>query len=150
MHLSVTVILPNDHVFATTPQEMAGRAKGVFPVEDRVPGALGEGFDLLEWYESLSSLTPTHLIVRAADEFQATIPWDQLEGALFQYAIGGEPLTKGRPIRLYVPDGTSACLNVKSVVYVRIANDKSLGEEATYGFMNEVSPDQLTKRLKSR
>lgn len=161
--MSVTLIFPNNYQIVTSPQEMAVLTNNTFPVADRVQGIEGEAFDLLEWYaEALKSvseeggvqplplLTPTHLIVRAADEFQATIPWDQLGNALLQYAINGEPLVKAKPIRLYVPDGTSACLNVKSVVSLRFVADSKLGDEAGYGFLNEISQIQLTKGLRSR
>ncbi|MCD9022797.1 hypothetical protein K7P76_13310 [Cohnella sp. NL03-T5] len=135
---------------------MASLSNDVFPVANRVPGAEGEGFDLRSWFslfiQSLNETyaEPTHLVVRASDEFQATIPWGQLNNALLQFAVNGLPLVKGRPIRLYVPDGTSACLNVKSVVYLRFVSDAALGEEAEYGFVNEISPNQLAKGLKSR
>jgi hypothetical protein len=153
--------MPNDVSFTTTPLEMANLSGEVFPVEARVPGTIGEGFDLIQWYSAFrDSLmespwkhqfeAPTHLSVRAADEFQATIPWSQLNGSLLQYAIDGQPLAKGYPIRLYVPDGTSACLNVKSVTTMRFIDDAALGEEATYGFLNEITPSQLSKGLKSR
>ncbi len=158
--MSVTVIFSNDVKIVTSPPEMAALSNNVFPVADRVPGVSGEGFDLLSWYSgALRSLNggkgglpaePTHLIVRASDEFQATIPWEQLSHALLQFAVNGEPLVKGRPIRLYVPDGTSACLNVKSVVSLRFVADSKLGDEAGYGFLNEVSPTQLIKGLKTR
>ncbi|RED64039.1 hypothetical protein [Cohnella lupini] len=160
--MSVTVILPNKYQFLTDPKAMAELSNDVFPVADRVPGTIGEGFDLQSWYsavlrtvtdeakEGLPAGQPTHLTVRAADEFQATIPWGQLSKALFQYAVDGLPLAKGQPIRLYVPDGTSACLNVKSVVTVKIVSDALLGEDATYGFLNEVSPSLMLKGLKSR
>jgi hypothetical protein len=158
--------MPNQVQFVTSPSEMAVLSKDSFPVATRVPGAEGEGFDLRSWYSSAlrcltgtaagsgegknSNTQPTHLIVRASDEFQATIPWRQLNNALFQYSINGEPLVKGHPIRLYVPDGTSACLNVKSVVSLQFVSDAALGDEAGYGFLNEISPDQMTKGLKSR
>ncbi|QMV43703.1 molybdopterin-dependent oxidoreductase [Cohnella cholangitidis] len=158
--MSVIVILPNEEKSETTPVAMAELSNELFPVSARVPGTVGEGFDLLKWYRAYVRLNvadgnptpeePTHLIVRAADEFQATIPWQQLDNALFQYAIDGQPLVKGKPLRLYVPDGTSACLNVKSVVSIRFATDAALGEEAKYGFLNEVSPDLMIKGLKTR
>jgi hypothetical protein len=86
---------------------------------------------------------PTHLKVEAADEFQALMPWSQLEQALFLYAQEGKPLQKGAPIRLYVPNGSSECLNVKSVMKIWFLHDASLGEEATYGFKNTVTLDDL-------
>jgi hypothetical protein len=161
--LSVSVILPNALEFATSPSEMAATAANTFPVNARVPGTEGSGFGLLEWYQAfvdsitvgesearLTLPTPTHLIVRATDEFQAMIPWSQLATALIQFEMNGQPLAKGYPIRLYVPDVTSACLNVKSVVQLRFLADATLGDDAEYGFRNEISPTQLTKGLRTR
>lgn len=134
--------------------ELAG-AGASFPASARVPGAAGEGFDLGAWYaaliaekvESEDSVlpVPTHLVVRAADDFQAIVPWSQLEQAFFQYAADGKPLTNGGPLRLYVPDGTSACLNVKNVVYVRFAAEPLLGEDASYGFVRQITPERLSR-----
>lgn len=149
--LSVTVILPNEEKFVTTPLEMAALAGQVFPVAERVPSATGEGFDLMDWYSAVyrSFDNMTHLIVRASDEFQAIIPREQLNKALLQLSIDGAPLQKGGPLRLYVPDGTSACLNVKSVITLQLAANPKLGEEAGYGFMNEISHIKLIKGKKS-
>lgn len=143
--MSVTVILPNGERIVTSPQEMASLSGQVFPVALRVPDAAGEGFDLMDWCTRILP-TPadmTHLIVRAADEFQATIPRKQLSKALLQYSIEGNPLVKGGPLRLYVPDGSSACLNVKSVVLFQFVIDPKLGEDASYGFRNEISQIQV-------
>jgi hypothetical protein len=87
--LSVTLVFPNNNQLVTSPQEMAALTNNTFPVADRIQGIEGEGFDLLDWYaaalqsvsgegEVQSLPAPTHLIVRAADEFQATIPWEQI------------------------------------------------------------------------
>jgi hypothetical protein len=159
--LSVTLVFPNNNQLVTSPQEMAALTNNTFPVADRIQGIEGEGFDLLDWYAAaLQSVSgegevqplpaPTHLIVRAADEFQATIPWEQLSNALLQFAINGEPLVKAWPLRLYVPDGTSECLNVKCVVSLRFVTDNKLGDKAGYGFLKEISPIQMTKGLRSR
>ncbi|MFC5529350.1 hypothetical protein [Cohnella yongneupensis] len=126
----------------TNPLDMRNLAGTTFAVSTRVPGVPGEAFDLMAWYTAAArdqegtvnpAPEPTHLLVRAADGFEAVVPKSQLKGALFQFAIDGMPLTKGGPLRLYVPDGTSACLNVKSVVSVVLAADDSLGDEAGYG-----------------
>ncbi|MBB6672345.1 molybdopterin-dependent oxidoreductase [Cohnella nanjingensis] len=153
--MSVIVKWPGGRIDETTPEAMASKAGRSFSVDARVPGAEGEGFALLEWYGAASEAAddraaPTHLIVRAADGFQAVIPWDQLGQALLQYAVNGRPLERGRPMRLYVPDGSSACLNVKSVTELRIARDAEFGDEAGYGFVNEISPGQLREGLKIR
>nr|WP_275984167.1 hypothetical protein [Paenibacillus hamazuiensis] len=122
-------------------------------LSQRVPGTYGRAFDVASWYEArkkqadaAADLRPTHMKVEAADEFQACIPWGQLGSAAFLYEQDGAPLKKGFPIRLYVPDGSSECLNVKSVVHVWFLYDESLGEEATYGFKNTFSPEQLRKK----
>ena len=77
--------------------------------------------------------------VAAADGFEAVIPWEQLDRAVFLYEQNGNPLKKGYPIRLYVPDGTSQCLNVKGVVDIFFLKDAGLGKEASFGFKNNVS-----------
>ncbi|MBW5447786.1 hypothetical protein GE107_17160 [Cohnella sp. CFH 77786] len=143
---------------ATSPMEMAELAGESFPASGRVPGTAGEGFDLAAWTAALSSRfpsafaapsAPTHLIVKAADEFEAVVPWDQLKGAFFLFSQDGAPLAKGGPLRLYVPDGTSACLNVKSVTDIRFAADPGRGNEASYGFRNEISPVRLSQGFKA-
>lgn len=149
--MSVSIYYEDGSSAAVTPESMAELAGDVFAAAERVPGAAGEAFDLNAWYEAVAAnrateqlkasspgLKPTHLIVRAADEFEAVIPWAQLGSAFFQFRVEGKPLTKGFPLRLYVPDGSSACLNVKSVVTIRLVSDLSLGGDATYGFRNEV------------
>ncbi|WP_310186225.1 hypothetical protein [Bacillus sp. 3255] len=130
--------------------DMVHLANGTLAVEDRVPNVRGEGFDLQSWYESWRSSRggteqgdPTHVKVEAVDEFQALMPWHQMGTAFFLYAQDGEPLKKGYPIRLYVPDGSSECLNVKSVVHIWFLHDAALGEEATFGFKNKVTLDEL-------
>ncbi|WP_372662071.1 hypothetical protein [Cohnella sp.] len=149
--MSITVILPNEEKIVTSPQEMAAKSGHVFPIAERVPEASGEGFDLLDWYMSMQQTyaNMTHLIVRASDEFQAVIPRGQLIKALLQYSIDGNPLIKGGPLRLYVPDGSSACLNVKSMVSLQFIANPKLGEEASYGFLHEVSQIQIIKGKKS-
>ncbi|UUZ80613.1 hypothetical protein LJK88_38115 [Paenibacillus sp. P26] len=115
----------------------------------------GQAFDWLSWHrawlqrrQAEGSRPPTHIEVEAADEFQARVPWDQLGRALILYAQeNGEPLRKGYPIRLYVPDGSSECLNVKSVVRLSLLYDGEAGMEAAYGYKNTVSPDELRKSL---
>ncbi|AJY77330.1 hypothetical protein VN24_25680 [Paenibacillus beijingensis] len=137
-------------------QEIAALAPGHFPITERVEGVSGKAFDWLSWYKAwcerqqgAPARIPTHLQVEAADEFQATVPWNQLDKALFLYAQeNGEPLKKGFPIRLYVPDGSSECLNVKSVVAIRVLYDGAAGDEATYGYKNMVTPDELFKTIK--
>ncbi|MFC4768768.1 molybdopterin-dependent oxidoreductase [Effusibacillus consociatus] len=84
----------------------------------------------------------THVIFHAADEFAATIPISELQEAIFLYKSNGEPLKKGFPVRLIVPDGSSDCLNVKSVVKVEfVAADPA--DPASFGFKNLVGETEL-------
>ncbi|NOV01303.1 hypothetical protein [Paenibacillus planticolens] len=135
---------------AFTVQEMVGLAETKLALEDRVPNAAGDVFDLKSWYGSWKSSRggqhegePTHLKVEAVDEFQALMTWAEADSAVFLYAQDGEPLKKGYPIRLYVPDGSSECLNVKSVVKIWFLHDAALGEKAAFGFKNKVTLDEL-------
>lgn len=159
--MNVIVQTPDGVWTETSPPEMAALAGRSFPASDRVPGAVGEAFDLADWIAAyaarrtgtsdvVAATAPTHLIVRAADEFEAIIPWTQLKEAFFLFALNGAPLAKGGPLRLYVPDGSSACLNVKQVTHIRIAADPEMGDQAGYGFRNEISPARLTQRFTTR
>ncbi|UKS24384.1 hypothetical protein LOZ80_22470 [Paenibacillus sp. HWE-109] len=152
---SETYIRVSDtHIAAETMtvSEMVKLAGQTIALEDRVPNVQGNAFDLKDWYRSWKSVRnqesaePTHVKVEAVDEFQALMPWAELDKALFLYAQAGEPLKKGYPIRLYVPDGSSECLNVKSIVSIWFLHDPSLSAEATYGFKNKVTVDELKIR----
>ncbi|MEV5030101.1 hypothetical protein [Paenibacillus sp. LPE1-1-1.1] len=140
--------------FATSPEEMAMLAGKSFPIAQRVPGAFGDAFDWQRWYsawlEKVGGVeavpAPSQLIVEAADTFEASIPWEQLGEAAVLYKLDGEPLQKTGPIRLYVPNGSSKCLNVKSIVKLKIGHNASSGtEEATYGFKHTFSAEELRK-----
>ncbi|KZE79237.1 hypothetical protein [Paenibacillus elgii] len=137
-----------------TVNELAAIAPRKFPVQERVSGVTGNAFDWPAWYEAWirtqqaePGRTPTRLEIEGADEFQAGIPWSELEQALVLYEQeDGSPLAKGYPIRLYVPGGSSECLNVKSVVRIRILYAEEAAEKAaTYGFKNTITPEQLLK-----
>lgn len=139
---------------AVVMSELAGE---VFAIDTRVPGASGLAFDWKKWFEEwlflLSYTTqaklpqPTHLKLYAADSFEATIPWAQLQGAAVLFAeTDGSPLAQAGPIRFYVPNGTSKCLNVKNVVRIVIGTEEALGDEAAYGFKNQWSADELRKK----
>jgi hypothetical protein len=129
-------------------------APRVVALADRVPGVEGTAVEVQEWYRSWQKQLqpqeravsePSQMTVEASDEFQATISWDELGEAVFLYEQGGKPLAKGFPIRLYVPNGSSECLNVKSVIQIRfIYND--VHKEATYGFKNHISLEDLKYR----
>ncbi len=133
-----------------TLQEMVDAAPVRLNLAERVPKAEGEAFDLKAWYRSWKQTNggegvtePTHLRVEAVDEFQALMAWSQLDQAACLYASGGAPLQKGYPLRLYIPNGSSECLNVKSIVKLEFIHDPSLGDEAAYGFKNQISAEEL-------
>jgi hypothetical protein len=122
-------------------------------INERVPEVEGKAIDLYSWYtvwakaRKLSQAAPpTHLSVEAADEFCATIAWVELQKALLLYEQDGKSLVKGYPIRLYVPDGSSACLNVKSVVKLEFIHQSELEPTASYGFKNKITLDELKKK----
>lgn len=136
-----------------TAQQLREFGGDVFPISERVPGAAGLAVDFHRWYAAwraasglTTAETPAALHVRAHDAFEAHIPWEQLDGAAFGIADeDGAPLSRGGPIRLYVPGGASDCLHVKQLA-VMVFDERSLPEdEATYGFRNIVAPDQLRK-----
>jgi hypothetical protein len=127
------------------------------PMNERVPTVEGNAFELKAWYghwiatkQGRTAHDPTHLQVEAIDEFQATIPWSQLDEAVFLYAQEGKDLIKGYPLRLYVPHGSSECLHVKSVVKMWFLDAPDLGHEATYGFKNAISIEQLMQDSQKR
>ncbi|MCS7463649.1 hypothetical protein N0M98_26435 [Paenibacillus doosanensis] len=137
-----------------TATEMSAAAPVHLPLQERVPGVSGQAFELKSWYRAWTKQRkalpgqeqePALMRVEAADEFQATIPWSQLDQAVFLYEQDGKPLHKGFPIRLYVPDGSSECLNVKSIVTIRFLYSEK-ADEASYGFKNVVSPEDLRLR----
>ncbi|WP_246096600.1 hypothetical protein [Paenibacillus sinopodophylli] len=137
----------------TTPKDMASLAGASFGIAERVPETSGEAFDWQSWYTnwveeqngSEAMPEPSHLIVEAADTFEAVIPWEELGDAAVLYAQEGQPLTKSGPIRLYVPNGSSRCLNVKSIVKLRFVRhaEGAIPEDASYGFKNTITVDQL-------
>ncbi|MBE1441386.1 molybdopterin-dependent oxidoreductase [Paenibacillus sp. OAS669] len=135
-----------------TVAELCSLAPVHFPIGERVPGVEGLAFELKSWYEAwmkrreaVTDREPVVMKVEAADEFQASIPWEQLDRAAFLYEQDGKPLQKGFPIRLYVPDGSSECLNVKSVVSIRFEYNSTV-HEASYGFKNKISIEELKRR----
>jgi len=113
----------------------------VLPIVPAFAGNATPFPSLLEMIRPLSEAT--HVIFHASDEFQATIPLGDLEQALLLFQTPEQtPLQKGFPVRLIVPNGSSECLNVKSVVRIEfVAGDRE--QEATYGFKNLVAPSEL-------
>lgn len=85
-------------------------------------GVAGSGFLVSSLYESIKGAkaeAPEGIRVEAVDGFYAVIPWAECQTAFFQHAgEKGEVLGKGGPLRLYVPNGSSECLNVKSVICI--------------------------------
>jgi len=91
------------------------------PVDDYVPRKQAEAVslkDLLQRY----SISPdySHAIFTAEDGFLQKIARQELDRAFFVFKQKGEPLTKGFPVRLYIPENESDCLNVKSVVRIQL------------------------------
>ncbi|SFI92811.1 hypothetical protein SAMN02799624_02720 [Paenibacillus sp. UNC496MF] len=134
-----------------SPEEMAASAGIVFPLAERVSGAAGDAFDFGAWFARFREREgadpgeplPTHLKLEAADTFEAVIPWEQLTDAAVQFALDGAPLPKNGPVRLYVPNGSSECLNVKSIVAFRLLRDEARRGEASYGFKRTFSADDM-------
>lgn len=133
--------------------EMAELAPVRLKAAERLPEVNGLAFDWPSWYAAWTKRQggaeaplPDGLQVEAADRFQATIPWTDLGQSFFLYAeSNGEPLQKGYPLRLYVPDGSSACLNVKSVVVIRPLYGADRAAEATYGFRTRLTTEEMRK-----
>jgi hypothetical protein len=125
----------------------------ILQIDERVPDEEGKAIDLISWYTLWTKASdqvliefPTHLIVEASDEFTATISWSELQLAVLLFEQEGLPLIKGFPLRLYVPDGSSACLNVKSVIKLNFIHQTDLETTATYGFKNTLTIDELRKK----
>ncbi|MCQ6558587.1 hypothetical protein [Paenibacillus mendelii] len=145
---------PGTEPALTSAEAMAGLAGSVFPLAKRIEDGIGEAFEFAKWYEAWRKLNglgadaphPTHLKVEAADTFEAIIPWEQLKDAAIQFSIGGKPLVKGGPVRLYAPNGSSACLNVKSIVKFLFVMDIDHRDYVAYGFKNTVSTQELLKK----
>ncbi|HEY0827943.1 MAG TPA: molybdopterin-dependent oxidoreductase [Bacilli bacterium] len=150
--MEIAIYDGNGQAVYLTVEEMVAQAPLLLPLDQRVPGIEGKAFDLKQWYfawragrDELSPL-PTYMLVEAVDQFQARIPWGQLDQAVLLYSQNGLPLEKGFPIRLYVPDGSSNCLNVKSIVRFDFIRNDEQGVEAEFGFKNRISTDELKKR----
>jgi hypothetical protein len=146
-------IIEKDKVLKLTVEEMVAMNPLIVHIDERVPGIEGKAIDLISWYtlwakarEQVLVEFPTHLTVEAADEFTATISWPELQLAVLLFEQEGMPLKKGFPLRLYVPDGSSACLNVKSVIKLNFIHQTDLETTATYGFKNTITIDELRKK----
>lgn len=94
------------------------------PVEDYVPRKQAEAVlfrDIMKQYSISSDFS--HAIFTAEDGFTQKIDSQELGNAFLVFKQKGEPLTKGYPVRLYVPGNESDCLNVKSVVSIQLVNE---------------------------
>jgi hypothetical protein len=150
MHI---LIIEKEKVHQLTVEEMVEMNPLIVQIDERVPGVEGKAIDLISWYtlwakadDQVPVEFPTHLTVEAADEFTATISWSELQLAVLLFEQEGLPLKKGFPLRLYVPDGSSACLNVKSVIKLTFIHQTDLETIATYGFKNTITIDELRKK----
>ncbi|EFM10192.1 hypothetical protein PaecuDRAFT_3151 [Paenibacillus curdlanolyticus YK9] len=143
-----------------TAEAMAELAGESFPIGERVPETVGNAFDWAIWYEEWLHLLahtshcklspPKQLKLYAADQFEAVIPWEQLQDAAVLFAEpDGSPLAKGGPIRLFVPNGSSKCLNVKSIVRIVVSTQEEGSDEATYGFKQQFSLEDMTIKKRS-
>ena len=140
--------------FTVSVDEIKELGGNCFPIRERVSGAAGLAVDFRTWYtawrrrvESVDSMPePASLHVKAQDTFEAHIPWSQLADAALGIADDdGSPLSRGGPVRLYVPSGSSDCLHVKQLVLLQFIQDPLPNDEATYGFKNVFSPNELRK-----
>jgi DMSO/TMAO reductase YedYZ molybdopterin-dependent catalytic subunit len=116
--------------------------------EKWVPGVKGNALRLLVLLRRVGlRVETTHLRFLGADDFQAEIPVSDLQDAFFLYRQNGRPLKKGYPVRLYVPQGDSNCLNVKSIVRVEaVAYDGADAKKpASFGFRNIIRPEELMR-----
>jgi len=94
------------------------------PVEDYVPRKQAEAVALKELLKQHSiSSDFSYVVFTAEDGFNQKIARQDLDHAFFVFKQKGEPLTKGFPVRLYVPGNESDCLNVKSVVRIQLIKE---------------------------
>lgn len=91
--------------------------------------------------------SPSHVVFYGSDQFIAEVVMAELDAAFFLFKEDGKPLNKGYPIRLYVPDGSSKCLNIKSVIGMEPVRykGKDLNKPSSFGFNNTLSPEELKK-----
>lgn len=141
--VQVTGLVENERVlqYSDFTSGLLGPHLDVTPIVPAFSGIATPVTSLFEITKPLSACT--HVIFHASDEFQATIPLDQLGDALLLFQQDDQPLKKGFPVRLLVPDGSSECLNVKSVVKIECVQGDRQDEQATFGFKNLVKPSEL-------
>lgn len=112
----------------------------VTPIVPTFTGNATSVSSLLEIIQPLAECT--HAVFHASDDFQAVLPKADLQNAYLLFQQDGQPLKKGFPVRLLVPDGHSECLNVKSVVKIDFVKTEP-EQKASFGFKNTVSPEEL-------
>jgi len=122
-------------------EEKMGPHVEINPIVPTFDGIATPLTSLLEIIQPLESAT--HVIFHASDEFQATLPIAEARGSYLLFRQDGSPLKKGFPVRVIVPNGSSECLNVKSVVNIEFVSLEKPEQEATYGFKNTVSAEEL-------
>ena len=91
------------------------------PVEEYVPRKQAEAVyfkAILEQHSLPADFS--HAVFTADDGFTQRIDRQELDHAFFVFRQKGERLTKGFPVRLYVPGNESDCFNVKSVVHIQL------------------------------
>lgn len=94
------------------------------PVEEYVPRKQAEAVYLSRLLEYFQIPSPsTQVVIQAVDGFVQQIEKEDCEQAFLVFKHKGEPLSKGFPARLYVPGRDSDCLNVKSVVEIKLLKD---------------------------
>ncbi|RKD27009.1 hypothetical protein BEP19_00075 [Ammoniphilus oxalaticus] len=89
------------------------------PVEEYVPGKQAEAVyvkDILRQHALLEGFS--RAVFTAEDGFKQKASKEELDQAFFVFKQNGEPMNAGA--RLYVPDGRSDCLNVKSVIQIQL------------------------------
>lgn len=122
-------------------EEKLGPHVEINPIVPTFTGIATPFSSLLEISQPLE--TATHVIFHASDEFQALLPIAEARTAYLLFQQDDSPLKKGFPVRVIVPNGSSECLNVKSVIYIEFIQHAQPEQEATYGFKNTVSPEEL-------
>lgn len=120
-----------------------GRTGPILDVTPIVPTFSGNAIRFTSLLETIRpQKDATHVIFHASDEFQATLTLTELDGALLLFQQDGQPLQKGFPVRLLVPNGWSDCLNVKSVVKIEFVQ-AAPEQKSTFGFKNVVPVKEL-------
>lgn len=109
-----------------------------------VPNCSGTAVSVISFLDFVQPMQDcTHVIFKANDEFQATIPFAELKDALLIFKQDGALLEKGFPLRLFIPDGWSECLNIKSVTTIEFVQNTYGESKSTFGFKNLIQLSEL-------